>query len=207
LIRIMIADDHAIMRGGLKQIVATTSDIEVVAEAMNGQEILGQLKNIAVDLLLLDLEMPAMGGIDVINALRLQWPTLPILVLSMHNGALIVTRALKAGATGYITKGSEPEILIAGIRLVARGERFIDPALVELMIFNRENGDTRSLSERERQVLTRIAAGQSLGEIAECLHLSPKTVSTHKMRLMEKLSIDNNADLLRYAISHGFGSV
>ena len=207
MIRIMIADDHAIMRGGLKQIVATTADIEVVAEAMDGPEILGQLKSIPVDLLLLDLEMPAMGGIDLIHALRLQWPSLPILVLSMHNGALIVTRALKAGATGYITKGSEPEILIAGIRLAAKGERFIDPALVELMIFNRENGDTRSLSERERQVLTRIAAGQSLGEIAECLHLSPKTVSTHKMRLMEKLAIDNNADLLRYAISHGFGTV
>ena len=207
MINLLIADDHAIMRSGLKQIIATAFDILVVAEAMSGQEVLAKLQGTPVDLILLDLEMPGMGGIELIHCLRSQWSTIPILVLSMHNAGAIVTRALKAGAWGYVTKGSEPEVLIAGIRKVANKERFIDPALVEVMVFDGESGNPQSLSERERQVLESIAAGRSLADIAERLHLSPKTVSTHKMRLMEKLSIDNNADLIRYAIRHGLSNV
>lgn len=206
MITLMIADDHAIVRSGLKQIIATTIDIEVVAEATRGEDIFEQLQKEAVDLLLLDMSMPGLAGLELIGRLQVTNPQLPILVLSMHNEGQIVARALRAGAGGYVTKDSEPEVLLAAIRKVAHGGRFIDPALGDVMVF--ERGPARplaheALSERERQVLEGIVAGLPLGEIADQLHLSPKTVSTHKMRLMEKLHVDNNADLIRYAIRHG----
>lgn len=206
MIRIIIADDHAIVRGGLKQIIATTTDIVVVGEATKGQDVLDRLKELQVDLVLLDLAMPDTQGVDLIRSIRTRSPALPILVLSMHNEGQIVARALKAGARGYVTKDSEPEVLIAGIRKIADGGKFMDPALVDVMLFDVTSGvaqPRQALSGRELQVLEGISAGQSLGQIAEELHLSPKTVSTHKMRLMEKLSIDNNADLIRYAIRQG----
>lgn len=206
MIRIIIADDHAIVRSGLKQIIATTEDIVVVGEATKGQEVLDRIDEWQVDLLLLDMAMPGVQGVDLIRSIRTRSPALPILVLSMHNEGQIVARALKAGACGYVTKDSEPEVLIAGIRKIADGGKFMDPALVDVMLFDASSGiaqPRQALSGRERQVLEGISAGQSLGQIAESLHLSPKTVSTHKMRLMEKLGIDNNADLMRYAIRHG----
>ena len=210
MIRIIIADDHAIVRGGLKQIFAMTSDVVVVSEAAQSSEVLEQWRQVACDLLLLDLTMPGVSGVDLICRLHDEKPDLPILVLSMHNEGQIVARALKAGAAGYVTKDSEPEILLAAVRKVAAGGKYIDPALVESMIFNIGSHNDLphdSLSERELQVLRMIAAGGPLGEIAEQLHLSPKTVSTHKMRLMQKLGIDNNADLVRYASKHGLVSV
>lgn len=206
MIRIIIADDHAIVRSGLKQIIATTADIVVVGEATRGQELLNRLKELQVDLVLLDMAMPDTRGVDLIQSILMRSPALPILVLSMHNEGQIVARALKAGARGYVTKDSEPEVLIAGIRKIADGGKFMDPALVDVMLFDVTSGvaqPRQALSGRELQVLEGISAGQSLGQIAEELHLSPKTVSTHKMRLMEKLSIDNNADLMRYAIRQG----
>lgn len=209
MIRIIIADDHAIVRSGLKQIIATTVDIVVVGEATKGQEVLDRIKEWQVDLLLLDMAMPGVHGVDLIRSIQARSPVLPILVLSMHNEGQIVARALKAGARGYITKDSEPEVLIAGIRKIADGGKFMDPALVDVMLFDAVSGiaqPRQALSGRELQVLEGISAGQSLGQIAEELHLSPKTVSTHKMRLMEKLSIDNNADLMRYAIRHGLAA-
>lgn len=207
MIRLMIADDHAIVRSGLKQIIATTIDISVVAEATRGEEIFEQLQKDAVDLLLLDMSMPGLAGLELIGRLQVAHARLPILVLSMHNEGQIVARALRAGAGGYVTKDSEPEVLLAAIRKVTHGGRFIDPALGDVLVF--DHGPARplapheALSERERQVLEGIVAGLPLGEIADQLHLSPKTVSTHKMRLMEKLQVDNNADLIRYAIRHG----
>lgn len=207
MIRLMIADDHAIVRSGLKQIIATTIDISVVAEATRGEEIFEQLQRDAVDLLLLDMSMPGLAGLELIGRLQVAHARLPILVLSMHNEGQIVARALRAGAGGYVTKDSEPEVLLAAIRKVTHGGRFIDPALGDVLVF--DHGPARplapheALSERERQVLEGIVAGLPLGEIADQLHLSPKTVSTHKMRLMEKLQVDNNADLIRYAIRHG----
>lgn len=209
MIRVLIADDHTIVRTGLKQIIATTLDIVVIGEATRGDEIPERLQAGPVDLLLLDMAMPGMAGIELIRGLSLRYGTLPILILSMHNEGQIVARALKAGARGYVTKGSEPEVLLDGIRRVAGGETFIDPTL------GPGNGveagaawatPNQALSERERQVLEGIAAGEALGDIANRLHLSPKTVSTHKMRLMDKLGIDNNADLIRYAILHGIGT-
>jgi len=209
MIRVLIADDHTIVRTGLKQIIATTLDIVVIGEATRGDEIPERLQAGPVDLLLLDMTMPGLAGIELIRSLSLRYGTLPILILSMHNEGQIVARALKAGARGYVTKGSEPEVLLDGIRRVAGGETFIDPTL------GPGNGveagaawatPNQALSERERQVLEGIAAGEALGDIANRLHLSPKTVSTHKMRLMDKLGIDNNADLIRYAILHGIGT-
>ena len=209
MIRIIIADDHAIVRGGLKQIFAMTSDIVVVSEAAQSSEVLEQWRQIPCELLLLDLTMPGVAGVDLICRLHDEKPDLPILVLSMHNEGQIVARTLRAGAAGYVTKDSEPEILLAAVRKVAAGGKYIDPSLVESMIFNTAGSSDLphdSLSERELQVLKMVAAGGPLGEIAERLHLSPKTVSTHKMRLMQKLGIDNNADLVRYATRHGLVS-
>jgi DNA-binding NarL/FixJ family response regulator len=206
MIRVIIADDHAIVRGGLRQIFATTEDLAVVSEASDSAEVLEQTRRIACDVLLLDMSMPGVTGVDLIKRLHEENPGLPILVLSMHNEGQIIARALKAGAAGYVTKDSEPEILLAAIRKVAAGGKFIDPALVDTMIFDARGNDETPhdvLSERELQVLKMVAAGNPLGTIADQLHLSPKTVSTHKMRLMQKLAIDNNADLVRYATTHG----
>ncbi len=205
MIRVLIADDHAIVRGGLKQIVATTADIVVAGEATQGDEVLRQVAAGAIDLLLLDMAMPGPSGVDLIRRVLAERPGLPILVLSMHNEGQIVTRALKAGAAGYVTKDSEPEILLAAIRKIAGGGRFIDPTLVDTVVFEsvRADGDPHELlTDRELQVLQLLAAGHAVGDIADRLHLSPKTVSTHKARLMEKLGIDNNADLVRYAIRY-----
>ena len=215
MIRIVIADDHAMVRGGLKQIIATTTDIAVVGEATDAAEVLALVLALApalvpaqerapgVDLLLLDMKMPGPGGIELIARLRELRPALPILVLSMHNEAPIVGRALRAGARGYVTKDSEPEILLQAIRKLAGGGKFIDPALVETMVFDGENQvplPHERLSARELQVLRLVAVGRPLGVIAEQLHLSPKTVSTHKTRLMEKLDLHETASLVRYAI-------
>lgn len=205
MIRLVIADDHAMVRGGLKQIIATCSDMHVVGEATDGNTLLGLLQQGACDLLLLDMTMPGLSGIDLIHRLQKEHPALPVLILSMHNEGQFVARALKAGASGYVTKGSEPEVLLAAIRRIATGGRFIDPSLVEAMVFEAPatgRPPHESLSERELQILKLIAAGLPLGRIADQLHLSPKTVSTYKMRLMDKLGIDNNADLIRYASRH-----
>lgn len=205
MIKIFVADDHAMVRGGLKQIIATCSDMQVVAEATDGAAVLSGTKQTACDLLLLDMTMPGISGIDLIQRLQKEHPALPVVILSMHIEGQFVARALKAGAAGYVTKGSEPEVLLAAIRKVAAGGRFIDPSLVDAMVFETPAGSRtphESLSERELQILKLIAAGLPLGKIADQLHLSPKTVSTYKMRLMEKLAIDNNADLIRYASRH-----
>ena len=206
MIRIAIADDHAVVRSGLKQILAMTPDIVVTAEATKVSEVMAMVHRAEVDLLLLDMAMPGISGVELITLLQQEKPSLPLLVLSMHNEGQIVARALKAGASGYVTKDSEPEILLTAIRKVAGGGRFIDPALVDVMVFDaveRDRPPHELLSERECQVLDMIAGGQTIGDIADQLHLSPKTVSTHKMRLMHKLEIDNNVDLVRYAIRHG----
>lgn len=206
MIRILIADDHAIVRGGLKQIVAMTPDIVVAAEATKANEVEDMLQHFQFDLLLLDMAMPGSSGVELIQRVHADRPSLPILILSMHNEGQIVARALKAGASGYVTKDSDPEVLLLAIRKVAGGGRFIDPALVDTMVFDvdgRDQNPHELLTDREFQVLNMIASGQPMGDIADQLHLSPKTVSTHKMRLMQKLGIDNNVDLIRYAIRHG----
>jgi DNA-binding NarL/FixJ family response regulator len=206
MIRILIADDHAIVRGGLRQIVATTSDIVVAAEAAQGSEVVDKLRACPVDLLLLDMTMPGISGVDLIRRVRAELPSLPVLVLSIHDEAQVASRALRAGATGYLTKDSDPEVLLAAIRKIAGGGRFIDPKLVDAMVFETHRGDVpphEILSDREFQVLQMLAAGKSINDIADACALSAKTISTHKMRLMQKLGLANNAEVIRYALRHG----
>lgn len=205
MIRLVIADDHAIVRSGLREIFATAIDLQVAGEAATATELEALLARVDIDILLTDMSMPG-GGVDLIRHVHTCWPKLPVLVLSMHNEGQIVSRALKAGAAGYVTKDSDPEILIAAIRRVAGGGRFIDPALVEQVVFDAESVDSspqRLLSAREFEVLRLLAAGVSVNDIADSLHLSAKTVSTHKARLMQKLGLDNNAELVRYALRQG----
>ena len=206
MIKILIADDHAIVRGGLKQIIATTDDIVVTGEAAQGSEVVDKLRICEVDLLLLDMTMPGISGVDLIRRVRVEQPVLPVLVLCIHNEAQVVSRALRAGATGYVTKDSDPDVLLAAIRKLAAGGRFIDPKLVDAIIFETHSGDApphEVLSDREFQVLQMLAAGTSINEIAETLALSAKTISTHKMRLMQKLGLANNAELILYTVRHG----
>ena len=209
MIRILIADDHAVVRGGLKQVIATTADIDVAGEAAQGAEVIEKLRTCRVDLLLLDMMMPGISGVDLIRRVRTEYPALPVLVLSIHNEAQVVARAVRAGATGYVTKDSDPDILLAAIRKLGGGGRFIDPKLVDVMVFDAHSSEAAPhviLSDREFQVLHLLAAGKSINAIAEVLVLSAKTISTHKMRLMQKLGIENNAELIRYAIKHGLSS-
>ena len=206
MIKILIADDHAIVRSGLRQIVATTSDIVVQAEAADGQEVLARLRETVPDVLLLDLSMPGISGTDLIRRIRSEHENLAILVLTMHNEGQFASRALRSGATGYMTKDSDPGVLLAGIRKVHAGGKFIDPSLVDAMIFHANGDDApphRLLSDREFQVLQQLAGGRTINEIADAYALSAKTISTHKMRLMKKLGISNNSELVRYAVNHG----
>lgn len=204
--RVLLADDHALVRHGLKRILTATDDLQIAGGASNGEETLAMVASTPADVLLLDMAMPGISGIDLIRRIAQSQSHLPILVLSMHNEAQIVTRALRAGAAGYITKSADPEELVGAVRKVAGGGKFIDASLVDSVVFNATADDDSPyalLSPRELQVLERVAAGMALGDIAEELHLSPKTVSTHKMRLMHKLEVGTNADLLKYAVRHG----
>lgn len=205
MIQLMIADDHAIMREGLKQLFALADDLHVVAEAENGVLLLEQLRHERIDLLLLDMSMPGISGDDLIARIRAHYPQLPILVLSMHNEVQIVQRALKSGASGYLTKDRDPETLLATIRRVADGGRYIDAALAEKMAFVAMGVEPCSphdvLTDRELQVMRLLARGLSVSRIATELIISHKTVSTHKARLMEKMGFLSTADIVRYAMT------
>ena len=203
--RVIIADDHTLFRIGLRQMLESFAGVSVVAEAANAAQMLDAAKNVAADLLVSDLSMPGSNGTQLIEQLHRQNPALPILILSMHDEPATVRRALQAGATGYITKESSPDTLQAAVRQVAAGERFIPPTLAETLAFESLRPSSlahETLSQRERQVFRLIAQGMALSQIAEQLHLSPKTVTTHKTHLMEKLGTGNNADLIRYAIEY-----
>ena len=178
----------------------------VVGEASNGAEILEIARRLEFDLLLLDMTMPGVSGPDLIRRLLVDNPPARILVLSMNNESQSVRRALKAGASGYVTKDSDQTVLLSAIRSVVSGDKFLDPALINAMILDvnsEDNAPHTALSDREMEILQMLASGLSSNEIAESLYLSAKTISTHKTHLMQKLGIDNNSDLVRYAIKHG----
>lgn len=206
MIRLVIADDHAIVRGGLKQIFALVPDFEVVGEAVNGAEVLECLRHDPFDLLLLDMNMPGISGADLITRVKAHRADLPILVLSMHNEPQVAARALKAGANGYITKDCEPDILLTAIRKVAAKGKYIAPDLAEKMVFDATSTAQRPphslLSARELEVFRLLTTGKGVNEIATQLAISNKTVSTHKVRLMEKMQLSGMADLMRYAMQH-----
>jgi DNA-binding NarL/FixJ family response regulator len=203
MIRLTIVDDHTIVRHGLKQIFALVPDIIVVGELGGGNELLVMLAQISCDLVLLDMNMPGLAGVDLIKRMRTERPDLPILVLSMHIEGQIVSRALKVGAAGYLTKDSDPEILVGAIRKVVSGGRIVDAALVETLVFDRDlesRAPHERLSARELQVFLMLVSGKTVSKIAGELNLSIKTVSTHKCRFMLKMNIQTKTDLVRYAI-------
>lgn len=207
MIKVLIADDHVVVRSGLKQLFALMGDIVVAGEAANGEEVLAVLKQQnQYDLILLDLTMPGISGITLIAEIRALYPKLPILVLSMHNELQIAKRVLQAGAAGFVTKGSMQDILMDAVHKVAGGGRFIDPMIAEQMMFEKapavDLAPHEQLSERELQILKMFAKGHGINEIAEELYISNKTVSTHKARLMQKMGFASNAELVRYAADH-----
>jgi len=207
MIKILVADDHAIVREGLKQIVADTSDMVVAGEAVDGQEVLDQVRKEHWDLILLDLSMPGRSGIDTLKALKIEKPGLPVLVLSMYPEEQYAIRALKAGAAGYLTKESAPEELIEAIRKVSRGGRYISASLAEGLASHVERNSEKpvqeTLSDREYQVMLMIASGKTVTEIANELSLSVKTISTNRVRALRKMGMKTNAELTYYAIKHG----
>jgi two-component system invasion response regulator UvrY len=203
-IRLLIADDHAIVRHGLRQIVSGTSDIVVQGEAENGREVLRMLREDEFDVLLLDISMPEKNGLEVLAQAKRELPKLAVIVLSMHAEDEFGVRALKGGASGYVSKQTAAKELVEAIRKVASGRKYISPALAEELanhVSNESDGPLhRSLSTREYQTLCLIASGKSLSQVAQELLLSPKTVSVYRARLLEKLKLSNNAELTHYAI-------
>ena len=203
-IRILIADDHAVVRRGIRHILETTPDLLVAAEAGDGRELLEKLSKEPFDVLLMDLTMPASNPVELIARIKGEHPHIAVLVHSMHAESPVASRMLKAGASGYITKDSEPEQLLAALRKVAAGGRYIGAELAEQLAFG--NGTGRPLhellSDRESQVFFLLASGKTLKAIARELHLSPKTASTYKTRIMQKLNLQSDADLIRYALAN-----
>lgn len=206
-IEVLLADDHAIIRDGLKQILADTDDLVVAGEAANGQEVMHQVRERDWDVLVLDISMPGRNGLELIHMIKEDKPELPILVLSMHHEEQYAVRALKAGAQGYMTKESDADLLVAAIRRVARGGVYISDKVAEMMVRGIRPGDRplphNLLSDREYQVFNMLVMGRGLSEIGTELSLSVKTISTHKTRILQKMNLTNSAELVRYAVAHG----
>ncbi len=207
MIRVLLADDHAMVRTGLRELLTATGDIEVVAEATNGHDVLAAVRKGGFDVIVLDMSMPGRSGIELIKLVKTEQPKLRILVLSMHSEAQYAVRAVKAGAAGYLTKESAADELVAAIRRVASGRAYITPETAERLVLDTSSGEDgpahNRLSNREYEVFRMIAAGRSVTDIANELHLSVKTISTHKARILEKMSFSSHADLVRYALTHG----
>lgn len=206
MIRVLVADDHAIIRDGLRQIFADAGDLVLAGEAVDGNEVLTRVRQGDWDVLLLDISMPGRKGLELIKLIKAEKPKLPILVFSMHEEAQYATRALRAGAAGYLTKDSGSGLLISVIRKIAAGGIHLSQEMAEKMardlIPDSDHPPHTLLSDREYQIFQMLVAGQSNSDIADELSLSVKTVSTHKTRLMQKLNLTNQTELIRYAIRH-----
>ena len=208
MIKVLIADDHAILRAGLKHMLSEYPDITVGGEASDGHEALARAQAEEWDVMLLDMTMPGKSGIELIKHLKLLVPKLRILVLSMHKEDVYAVRALKAGASGYLCKDNAEEQLVAALRKVATGGLYITTTVAEKLALDVLQGDAQDvpphtrLSDREYQIFQAIVAGESVSDIAQKLNLSVKTVSTHKTHIQEKMGCDSVADLVRYAIQH-----
>jgi DNA-binding NarL/FixJ family response regulator len=205
-IEVLLADDHTIIRHGLKQILADTEDISVEGEAANGNEVLLRVRERNWGVVVLDISMPGRSGLDLIKILKDEKPELQILILSMHHEEQYAVRALHAGAAGYLTKESDSDVLISAIRRIANGGVHVSEKVAELMVRDirpaAEPLPHTQLSDREYQVFNMLVAGLGLTEIGERLSLSVKTISTHKTHILEKMKLANTAELIRYAIAH-----
>lgn len=215
MIRVLICDDHVIVRQGLRQMLADAGDIEPAGEAADGPAALAAVRKAAADaalpdVVLLDIAMPQRDGLDVLKALKDEWPKLPVLILSTYPDRQYAVRSLKLGAAGYLNKSADSEQIIAAIRKVAAGGLFITPAIAEQLAGALGAGAARpahdSLSHREYQVFRLLAAGHSVGEIAEQLVLSPNTVSTYRARILEKTGVRNDVELALYAVRNDLQS-
>ncbi|VAX18563.1 hypothetical protein MNBD_IGNAVI01-3215 [hydrothermal vent metagenome] len=204
--KILVADDHSVVRKGLIQIVKEMPEVAEVEEAVNGLEVLDKVKSTEFDLIVLDISMPDKSGLDVLIELKNYYGNLPVLILSTYPEELYAIRALKAGASGYLNKSTAAEELAFAIRRVAKGEKYVSTTLAEKLAFS--FGEDKSklphekLSDREFQVLLLIASGKSLSQIAESLFLSSKTISTYRARILEKMDLTNNAEITNYAIKN-----
>jgi two-component system invasion response regulator UvrY len=205
-IKIIIADDHAFLRTGLVQIISENSDLAVVAEATDGEELLEKIHTLDLDVVVMDVEMPKKSGWDVILQLKVEKPKLPVIILSVFSEEDYAVKFFKAGASGYLTKTSAPELLVEAIRKVAAGGRFISPSLVELLAFELGNESPKKphekLSPREFQVFTMLASGKTVKEIAKELSLSVPTISTHRAHILDKMNLKTNARLTHYAFKN-----
>ena len=204
LIKVLLADDHSIVRAGLRRIVEESGDMAVVAEASDGREAIRQVRKEAPDVVVVDISMPGLDGLEVVTQLQAHDPDLPTIILTMHEEAQYVVRAIEAGAMGYITKQSAPERLVDAIRMVNEGKRYLTAEAMEALALRVAKGakgksPLDSLSMRELQVLRRLALGHTNHEIAESYNISVKTVDTYRARLLKKLNLRNNAELSRFA--------
>jgi two-component system, NarL family, invasion response regulator UvrY len=207
MIRILIADDHAIVREGLKQIVAETPDMVVVAEASDGQGALEEARKCGCEVVLLDIAMPGRGGMETLGLIRKERPELPVVMLSIYPEEQYAVRALRAGAAGYLTKESAPLELVEAIRKAAAGGKYVSPSLAEKLAFQLDSRGQRppheTLSDREFQVMKLLASGKTVSQIADELSLSVKTISTNRARLLKKMGMKTNAELTYYAVKAG----
>jgi DNA-binding NarL/FixJ family response regulator len=206
MIRLVIVDDHAIVRSGLRQIAQSETDIEVVGEAADSGELLDVLRKQESDVVLMDISMPGKNGLEALKLVKERWPATAVLMLSMYPEDQYAVRSVKAGASGYLHKNSPPETVIQAIRTVSKGKKFITPELAEQLATHiGQDADQplhERLSDREFQTMSMIASGHTLSQIAEQMSLSPKTVSVYRARLLEKMRLKNNAELTHYALKH-----
>ena len=206
-IEVLLADDHAIIRNGLRNILEDTEDLRCAAEADNGHDLLERVRQRDWGLLILDLSMPGRNGLDLIRLVKAERPQLPILVFTMHQEEQYAVRAMRAGASGYLTKEVDGDVLLSAIRKVARGGVYVSAKLAELLATDvsrpRDVPAHTLLSNREFEIFQRIVDGRSLTDIAAELRLSVKTISTHKSHILEKMDADHDVDLVRYALQHG----
>jgi DNA-binding NarL/FixJ family response regulator len=206
MISVLIADDHTVVRQGLRQILSHDAQFRVVGEAANGDEVISLVKSLRVDALVLDISMPGKNGLEVLKDLKRSHPNLPVLVLSMHPEDQFAIRILRAGAAGYVTKESAPDELIGALRKVCSGGKYVSPQLAEklaVFIDQESNGPLHEqLSDREFEVLRMLALGKTVSEIADDLMLSAKTISTYRTRVLEKMKMSTNAELTRYALQN-----
>ena len=204
MLKILIADDHPIVRRGLQQILSGEADVAMVGEAQNSAEVLELVRTQEWDVVVLDITMPGRGGLDTLKELKRLYPSLPVLMLSIHPEDQYAVRAFRAGAAGYMTKESAPDELIRAIRKITRGGKYVSPSLAEKLAFimEAEPPSHDSLSDREYQVMLMIASGKTLSQIAEEMCLSIKTISTYRERILAKMKMKNNAELTYYAVKH-----
>lgn len=206
MIRVCIVDDHELVRRGIREILSDSPDVQVADEAATGEELLTKAVKRRWDVLLLDLSMPGQGGLETLKLYRAQHPNCPVLVLTMHSEDQYAVRAIKLGASGYLTKDAAPERLVEAIRKVASGAHFITPEVAGRLAVelgeNRKGAPHETLSNREYQVFRMIAQGETVTRIAEKLGLSAKTISTNRARMLRKLGLRNNAEVVYYAIKH-----